>query len=358
MKITMKILLTSIFIVPFWLSPVFAGSQIKPDEEIIFFPGNAYQKKDKRSWKVTIHGWVFEPVSDIKRVFTRLLQLKPKTASEKKLYRQRSRYFLVDNERGKVITIRLNGKTFKLPPSRPNGHFSLPLILSNQDFRIPAAKNTRIEFRALLSKDDHRVYSGRVQIVPARGVSVISDIDDTIKISNVLDKKELMKNTFMKPFKAAPGMVKLYQKLQKQGAVFHYVSASPWQLYPPLEQFRQKHHFPAGSFHLKSFRWRNRSFFNIFKSSVNYKMAVIEGIIKDSPGRQFILIGDSGEHDPEVYGAIARRYPNNIRQIWIRNIKKENTDSQRFRKAFRKLQPTLWRLFPANKFNQHVLINN
>lgn len=352
----MKILLTCIFIAPLWFSPVFADSQIKPDEEIIFFPGNAYQKNDKKSWKVTIHGWVFEPASDIKRVFTRLLQLKPKTTSEKKLYQQRSRYFLVDNERGKVITIHLNGKTFKLPPSKPNGHFSLPLILDNQDFGISAAKNTKVEFRALLNKDDHRVYNGRVQIVSASGLSVISDIDDTIKISNVLDKKELMSNTFLRPFKAAPGMAALYRKLQKQGAVFHYVSASPWQLYPPLEQFREKYHFPAGSFHLKSFRWRDRSFSNIFKSSVNYKMAVIEGIIKDSPGRQFILVGDSGEHDPEIYGVIARRYPNNIRQIWIRNIKNEKPDSKRLQQAFRKLRPTLWRLFPANKLNQNVLI--
>ncbi|HEX20627.1 MAG TPA: DUF2183 domain-containing protein, partial [Acidiferrobacteraceae bacterium] len=158
-------------------------------------------------------------------------------------------------------------------------------MLANKDMGVSSSNKERLYFRVLLNKDDHRKYIGRVQLVSASGLSIISDIDDTIKISNVLDKKELMSNTFLRPFKAAPGMAALYRSLHRQGAVFHYVSASPWQLYPPLEQFREQHHFPEGSFHLKSFRWRDRSFFNIFKSSVNYKIVVIENIIKDSPGR-------------------------------------------------------------------------
>jgi len=59
----MKILMTCTLVCLFSISFVYADSAIKPDEEIVFFPGNAFQKKDKRSWKVIIHGWVFEPVS-------------------------------------------------------------------------------------------------------------------------------------------------------------------------------------------------------------------------------------------------------------------------------------------------------
>ena len=79
----MKILMTCTLVCLFSISSVYADSAIKPDEEIVLFPSNAFQKKDKISWKVIIHGWVFEPVSDIKRVFTQLFQLKPKTVSEK-----------------------------------------------------------------------------------------------------------------------------------------------------------------------------------------------------------------------------------------------------------------------------------
>ena len=64
-----------------------------------------------------------------------------------------------------------------------------------------------------------------------------------------------------------PGMAEAYDRWSKAGGVtFHYVSASPWQLFAPLEGFVRSNGFPAGSFNLKSFRWKDRSFFDLFKS--------------------------------------------------------------------------------------------
>ena len=62
-----------------------------------------------------------------------------------------------------------------------------------------------------------------------RGVSVVSDVDDTMKISNVPKKAELMKNTFLSEFKPAPGMSALFNRLlvdhHHEDISFHYVSA-------------------------------------------------------------------------------------------------------------------------------------
>ena len=77
-------------------------------------------------------------------------------------------------------------------------------------------------------------------LVPPEGLSIISDIDDTVKVSNVLNKRELLANTFLREFTPIEGMAALFRRWGRaHGAVFHYVSASPWQLQPELQAFLQ-----------------------------------------------------------------------------------------------------------------------
>jgi phosphatidate phosphatase APP1 len=141
-------------------------------------------------------------------------------------------------------------------------------------------------------------------------------------------------------------MAALYQGwATNTGAQFHYVSASPWQLYVPLAAFMHSNGFPAGSFHLKSFRPKDRSFFELFASPVEYKLSVIEPLLKRFPKRQFVLVGDSGEKDPEVYARLAREHPEQIVMILIRELSDEGPESTRYRTVFQKLPSEKWRLF-------------
>jgi len=141
-------------------------------------------------------------------------------------------------------------------------------------------------------------------------------------------------------------MANLYQEwAQKSRAQFCYVSASPWQLYSPLADFINSNGFPAGVFYLKSFRWKDESFFNLFESPEKYKPGVIEPLMKRFPNRQFILVGDSGERDPEIYGALARNHPEQVAKILIRDVTEEGAGAKRFQEAFHHLQPTLWAIF-------------
>jgi phosphatidate phosphatase APP1 len=86
--------------------------------------------------------------------------------------------------------------------------------------------------------------------------------------------------------------------------------------------------------HLKPFRWKDSSFLNLFASSLETKPPVIESILERWPRRTIILVGDSGEYDPEIYGAIARAYPDRVTAILIRDVTGEATDAPRYRKAF------------------------
>src|SRR5438094_6015074 len=88
----------------------------------------------------------------------------------------------------------------------------------------------------------------------------------------------------------------------------------------PIATFINAHGFPKGTFDLMDFRWRDPTFFNLFAPADRYKRSAIEPLLKRMPRRQFVLVGDSGQRDPEVFGDLARRYPRQVRAIFVRDL--------------------------------------
>ena len=331
-----------------------AGGDIKPDEEVVFFPTYAYLDTDGENWVIPTHGWIYEPEKDSvsRRALMALLGgklgLDAKDA-ELEIFKERARLFLVDNERGKQITIHFGTRAYPLNASLSNGHFRTSVYVPVGELKALAARQKVredwLQFRAVTRPGDKRVFVGAVQFLAPTGVSVISDIDDTIKVSNVSDREALVRNTFLKEFEAVPGMAELYQQWAKKGVRFHYVSSSPWQLYEPLRTFMVRSGFPLGSFRLKTFRWKDRSFFSLFASPEVTKPEDIHTILCRYPERKFILEGDSGEKEPEIYAAIARESPGQIVGICIRNVTGEAADGERYQKCFRDIPRDRWMVF-------------
>jgi phosphatidate phosphatase APP1 len=202
-----------------------------------------------------------------------------------------------------------------------------------------------IQFRLVTRRGDDRIFAGRAHLLAPEGWSVVSDIDDTIKDSNVLDKRELIRNTFLRDFKPVDGMADAYTAWARGGAAFHYVSASPWQLYPPLAEFLEQQRFPSGSFQLRHFRIQDGSAWAMLHASQEYKLAAITELLARFPRRKFILVGDTGEHDPEVYGETARRHPGRVQLIAVRNITNEALANARLTAAFQGVPSANVRLF-------------
>ncbi len=333
-----------------WFSP----HTIKSDEEVLFFPGEVYPLGEGDTWRMELRGWIYEPelFGEITQLFRESLDADEVPANGDSVFDRRAHWFLVDNERGKRIRVRLDGQVyentevFEMGKSGPNGHFSGIIELSEARLRQLQGSGDAIGFQAVTRERDTREFKGQALVMEAEGVSVVSDIDDTIKISEVHDKKALLRNTFYKPFEAAPGMSAFYRDLrEREQARFHYVSASPWQLYPPLLEFMDKEGFPRGSFHLKHFRWKDKNFFNLFQDPIVYKRGLIEGLLEKYPRRTFVLIGDSGEKDPEVYGEIARAHPGRIRRILIRDVGVQEDETTRYEAAFSGLDAGIWQVF-------------
>lgn len=326
------------------------GSPLKSDEDVILFPQNAWWDNDNEVWRVPVHGWVYESESDsLWRRFTvaglaAMLDI-DEAVDDEGIFKARVWPFVVDNERNKELVVRYPGEeAVRLDRSGANGHFTGVLTVAE-----PAGDRTEhplwLQFEIAMPTGDARSFRGEAQLLCPQGLSVISDLDDTIKLSNVLDKKALLANTFLREFVPVPGMAEIYQQWRTQGAAFHYVSGSPWQLYPPLAAFLTENGFPRGSFHLRSFRLKDSSFLNLFASAEVFKIPAIEEILKTYPSRKFVLVGDSGEKDPEVYGEMARRYPDQVVGIMIHDVTGESRESARMVRAFESVPEAIWALF-------------
>lgn len=328
---------------------------LKRDESITFYPSIAHSIEG--GWRIEIHGLVFEPEKrDLSLWMLReALDLRniEFSAEEQRIFNDRARLFLRDHERRKQVIVRFNQKAYRLGRSQTDGSFKGDITLMFKDglenglgLGLTKHPTRPSEYFAALSSDDSRRITGEVLALDEIGLSVISDIDDTIKITEVRDRNATLRNTFLREFQPVPGMAEFYQHLARErGAQFHYISASPWQLYEPLAAFVETNGFPRGTFELKAFRWKSRNFFSLFANPEKYKPGVIEPLLRQFPKRRFILIGDSGERDPEIYASLARKYPRQIEHIYIRDVTTEAGTADRYVKAFRDVPRERWQVF-------------
>ena len=188
------------------------------------------------------------------------------------------------------------------------GHFSIRAAL---DF-VPS------HIRILAS--DKLSATTPVVVTQPEGVSVISDIDDTIKHSAISSgAREIFRNAFIRELGdlTIDGVRLWYNRMAEAGVKFHYVSNSPWQLYPTISSFFAMAGLPPGSFHLKQYTGMLQG---IFEPVAERKKGTLDKIVRDFPERRFILIGDSGEADLEVYTDFVLENPGRVLGIFIRDV--------------------------------------
>ncbi len=332
-------------------------SNIKNDEQLVFFRTTAWLDEAQQQWHIPIHGWIYEPENSIARkaLFSTILKTEYDLAPDRETkanFTRRINLMIADNERGKKIVISLAGRNHVLPPSNVNGHFETVLVVPVADIEA-FAEDSLIRYTAVTGNVDKRRFSGEVLLVTPNGLSIISDIDDTVKVSNVRQRSSLLEHTFLLDFSAVPGMAELYDDWSQHNSSLHFVSSSPWQLYTPLVEFLEQEGFPRPALSLKSVRFRDKTLFNLFKKGTETKPAVIENILATYPGRQFILVGDSGEHDPEVYADLLREYPDRILKIYIRNVTQECADDPRYKSLFDGIDQDRWQLFEQAQTLSH-----
>lgn len=156
---------------------------------------------------------------------------------------------------------------------------------------------------------------------------VISDIDDTVMFTGVAEKLKMLYRLFVKTAErrtAFPGVAALYQALHrgadgKLERPILYVSRGPWAIYEMLEAFFQLNRIPVGPIlFLREWglSWRHPW----PRKAEDHKRELIERMLKLFDDVPCVLIGDSGQHDPEVYTEIVKAHPGRIAAIYIRRV--------------------------------------
>ncbi len=333
-------------------------TKLKQDESATLFPALGWRNPSADGWVIEFRGWVYErePRGTSVRVLEKLwgLKLEDLSGEEKQCFKERSRWFLVDNERGKNLHVLFDGMSIDLGKTEASGHLKAEVLTDwwlLKGSKLMAGRTNAALIAGTnvvtlkLGDKDKRIIQGAVHLVGEEGWTVVSDIDDTIKVTEVRDKEALIRNTFCRAFQPAEGMAKVYAGWAAQGAVFHYVSASPWQLYPDLETFRAEHQYPAGTFHLRDLRIKDQSGVEFLRNSGEFKPSEIGHLLARFPKRRFVLVGDSGEHDPEIYGELARKHPGQVFRVLIRDVTQQPAEAERYRAAFQGVTREKWAIF-------------
>ncbi|MCX2742055.1 App1 family protein [Pontibacter anaerobius] len=198
--------------------------------------------------------------------------------------------------------------------------------------------DNKVKLQLLSHKTDKdRLEAEAYVYAPGKNVEfgIISDIDDTVLISNIksfLGRLKLMltKNaTERSPF---PGVAGFFRALCKgsdgkgKNPLF-YVSGSEWNLYDLLISFFRSHDIPEGPLLLRDKGTRlDRG--DLETSEEEYKLEKIRHILDTFPYLKFICIGDSGQHDPEVYQRVVQEYPGRVLGIYVRDVSPGERDKE------------------------------
>lgn len=170
--------------------------------------------------------------------------------------------------------------------------------------------------------------AGRVFIHDGPLVGVISDVDDTVVKTFVTDKAKLAGAVLLKnsrQLETVVGAAAAYRKAKARGArAFFYLSGSPQNLYPRIHDYLSTQGFPLGPLLLK-----NLGDDNVLKQA-GYKLARLESLLDALPSMRVILVGDSGEHDPEIYAELKERRPDRVLGIVIRKTPGSDATPSRF----------------------------
>ncbi|WP_051090454.1 phosphatase domain-containing protein [Micromonospora sp. CNB394] len=157
---------------------------------------------------------------------------------------------------------------------------------------------------------------------PAVRFGIISDIDDTVMVTALPRPLLAAWNTFVldeHARNAVPGMAVLYERLATAhpGAPVFYLSTGAWNVAPTLTRFLSRHLYPAGPLLLTDWgptadRW--------FRSGREHKRATLARLSREFPEVRWLLIGDDGQHDPEIYREFAAAHPDNVAGVAIRRL--------------------------------------
>lgn len=159
-------------------------------------------------------------------------------------------------------------------------------------------------------------------VAPGARTALVSDIDDTAMVTALPRPLLAAWNSFVLHEHArrpVPGMAALYRRwlaANPESPTF-YLSTGAWNVAPALRRFLERHGYPAGPLLLTDWGPTNTGW---FRSGREHKMWSLRRLLKEFPDISWVLVGDDGQHDPQIYADIAAEHPGRVRVVAIRQL--------------------------------------
>jgi phosphatidate phosphatase APP1 len=175
-----------------------------------------------------------------------------------------------------------------------------------------------------LQSEDSAPVEAPIRIIDpaATRIGIVSDVDDTVMVTTLPRPLLAAWNTFVLDEHArasVPGMAVLYERLvnANPGAPVFYLSTGAWNVAATLTRFLSRHLYPAGPLLLTDWGPQPDRF---FRSGQAHKRASLARLAEEFPGIRWLLVGDDGQHDPEIYAEFAAERPDSVAAVAIRHL--------------------------------------
>lgn len=333
------------------------AKQITDNDTVWLLDNTAVRNEKTREWQAEFVAAVFNKDTGLE-VSTVVADIAEKVGigkgkEQEERIKERLMPFMQSILPRRIVNIDFDGvKALTLGPGGRNGISSdikkVPNFYKNGNIvhssaKVPKGTNGLLQMETVFAEPD--------------GWGLISDIDDTIKITQTSDPIGILRSTFVSDATPVEGMPELYTFIQDltKTAPFFYLSASPYNLYAFLCSFRQQF-YPQGTMILRDASWRNLSglLSNLTLGTQAYKVDRMIKINSWLPKRKMICIGDSTQSDPEAYSEIYNKFSGWVRLILIRKVTdiaavgiEEKNEPGRFEKAFKSVPKDLWHVFES-----------
>jgi len=302
------------------------------------------------NWAVPVQAWIYRTNQKRHRIRMALCRkllvemrhgIKNIDAEAERRYEERGRLIFRTlvfrgGERNTILEVKFDNDNvwMPLPPTGGDGRVNAEFVLSNEVVQralggLPRSNSCQsgaslgMTVRIPQSKVGGQPVVARAEVLltEPQGVLVVSDIDDTVKVTEVfMGKDQVVRNTFLEDFRPVNGMATLYSSWAKDfGAAFAFVSNSPPEFLEILREFLWDSGFPRAAVHLRPLSGGSK------EERRDFKQMKIEAILATFPHRKVVLVGDSGERDPVMCAEIMRKYPEQVVKVLIRQVRHDAT---------------------------------
>ncbi|ROV89091.1 hypothetical protein VMCG_09871 [Cytospora schulzeri] len=306
-----------------------------------------YANWTEQGWNVRVHGNIYkkpnisqEKLDDLANVF--LIDVDIASLPENQQVQARnltSEIFVVQQDNEQVIIDFVNdvtvnpdtdsgginaaggSQTITMPYNTTlEGDFDSFVILKNTTGKngghlMPGNETDHVQLLNVYVEGAASTGNATAYLVPETGITVISDIDDILRVTKIYDPKEGLLNSFARPFTPWDNMPEVYANWSKsiQNLHFHYLTTTPEQVTKNYMDFIYKT-YPLGSFDTRPLNFSDAS------ATLAIRKFLLDKIFQTFPQRKFILMGDTSNTDVmSDYPDLVSAYPGQIQCIFLRN---------------------------------------